>query len=204
MPSALPINNGRKPNYLITPSHCVQTELPVVDNKYLISEKTGRINQGCRVELLKSCRGVWPQWWQFTSCVPYRFISGLTAHWPQLNERQATCLFLSRISIVYSYPKQNKNKPWFSVLLLCLFNKFLEKFPYQPFKICHCIWNILLPQHPESLKENVLLMRWELQIQASFSMDLLGSHGKLLHLSVPQFPKIKTETFGGDDCSFSL
>lgn len=47
MPSALPINNRRKPNYLITPSHCVQTELPVVDNKYLISEETERINQGC-------------------------------------------------------------------------------------------------------------------------------------------------------------
>lgn len=48
MPSALPINNRRKPNYLITPSHCVQTELPVVDNKYLMSEETRRINQGCR------------------------------------------------------------------------------------------------------------------------------------------------------------
>lgn len=48
MPSALPINNRRKPNYLITPSHCVQTELPVADNKYLISVETGRINQGCR------------------------------------------------------------------------------------------------------------------------------------------------------------
>lgn len=48
MPSALPINNRRKPNYLITPSHCVQTELPVVDNKYLISEEAGRINQGLR------------------------------------------------------------------------------------------------------------------------------------------------------------
>lgn len=48
MPSALPINNRRKPNYLITPSHYVQTELPVVDNTYLISQETGRINQGCR------------------------------------------------------------------------------------------------------------------------------------------------------------
>lgn len=48
MPSALPINNRRKPNCLITLSHCVQTELPVVDDKYLISEETGRINQGCR------------------------------------------------------------------------------------------------------------------------------------------------------------
>lgn len=52
MPSALPINNRRKPNYLITPSHCVQTELPVVDNKYLMSEETQRINQGCREGLV--------------------------------------------------------------------------------------------------------------------------------------------------------
>lgn len=60
MPSALPINNRRKPNYLITPSHCVQTELPVVDNKYLISEETGRVNQGCRELLLEQCRGAGP------------------------------------------------------------------------------------------------------------------------------------------------
>lgn len=57
MPSALPINNRREPNYLITPSHCVQTELPVVDNKYLIREETERINQGCRLEQLTSCQG---------------------------------------------------------------------------------------------------------------------------------------------------
>lgn len=60
MPSALPINNRREPNYLITPSHCVQTELPVVDNKYLISEETERINQGCRLEQLMSCQGTAP------------------------------------------------------------------------------------------------------------------------------------------------
>lgn len=79
MPSALPINNGRKPNYLITPSHCVQTELPVVDNKYLISEETGRINQGCRVEL-HSCQGTWPQSLWFTSQVILEMPSGLAAN----------------------------------------------------------------------------------------------------------------------------
>ena len=54
MPSALAINNRSKPNYLIIQLQCVQTELPVVDNKYLISEETGRINQGCMEWLLYS------------------------------------------------------------------------------------------------------------------------------------------------------
>lgn len=60
MPSALSINTRRKPNCLITPSHCVQTELPVVDDKYLISEKPGKINQGCR-EGLEHCQGHGPR-----------------------------------------------------------------------------------------------------------------------------------------------
>lgn len=56
MPSAPTINNRSKPNYLIIQLQCVQTELPVVDNKYLISEETGRINQGCMEWLLCSYR----------------------------------------------------------------------------------------------------------------------------------------------------
>lgn len=43
MPSALAINNRSKPNYLIIQLQCVQIELPVVDNKYLISKEIGRI-----------------------------------------------------------------------------------------------------------------------------------------------------------------
>lgn len=39
MPSALAINNRSKPNYLIIPLQCVQIELPIVDNKYLISKE---------------------------------------------------------------------------------------------------------------------------------------------------------------------
>ena len=87
MPSALPISNRRKPNYLITPSHYVQTELPVVDNTYLISQETGRINQGCReaAELDKDLAlGL-----GFASRTPCRSVSRLATNQPQLNGMQA-------------------------------------------------------------------------------------------------------------------
>lgn len=118
MPSALPINNRRKPNYLITPSHCVQTELPVADNKYLISVETGRINQGCRQGCMSFARDLVPG---VRVCLldplPDRLLD-----WPQTEWNAGHLAFFN------SCLKLKFNKPWFPFFLLCFFNKFLEKF----------------------------------------------------------------------------
>ena len=98
MPSALPINNRRKPNYLITPSHYVQTELPVVDNTYLISEETGRRSQGCR-EAAWACQGSGPG---VRVCLlhppPDQFLD-----WPQTDHSWMECRLSGCLGITHPF-----------------------------------------------------------------------------------------------------
>lgn len=137
MPSAVPINNRRKPNYLITPSHCVQTELPVVDNKYLISKETERINQGCRLEQLKTCQGTAPL--PTPQGVTIYFLGPLRLTTAEWKGEPAACWTPEALFICL----EDRLTP----TAFCSFAFFLEELCSD--LLSHCVWNVPLHQSPD-------------------------------------------------------